>query len=59
MEKMRVLLGLSLMLAVLLLGSCGDGGDDDRFLGTFTGDCPRGTLAFWNCNMTWDEQCWQ
>jgi hypothetical protein len=58
MKKALKLLGLTFFLALLLaLASCGS--DDGQLLNDFTVDCPSGPLAFWNCNMTWDQQCWQ
>lgn len=53
----RLVLGLAVALT-LLLGSCG-GDNDDPLLASFTGDCSQGPLAFWDCNMTWDQECWQ
>jgi hypothetical protein len=60
MRRYRILLFLVVVLAALSLGSCGgDGGEDEPVLGRFTGECPRGPLGFWDCNMTWDQECWQ
>lgn len=58
MKKALKLLGLALLVALLLaMGSCGSG--DGQFPRNYTVDCPSGPLAFWDCNMTWDEQRWQ
>ena len=58
MKKTLKRLGLILLVVLTLaLGSCGD--DDGQLLSNFTMDCPQGPLAFWDCNMTWDQECWQ
>ena len=59
MRRYRFLLSLVAILAALFLGSCGGDGGDEPVLGRFTGECPRGPLGFWDCNMTWDQECWQ
>ena len=61
MQRWLFQFGLILLVVLaLLLGSCGGDGDDDApVLGRFTGECPRGPLGFWDCNMTWDQECWQ
>lgn len=59
MRCYRILFCMVVVLATLVLGSCGDGGDDGQFLASFTGECPRGPLGYWDCNMTWDKECWQ
>jgi hypothetical protein len=58
MKKALKLLLLILLVALLVaLVSCGS--DDGQLLSNYTLDCPAGPLAFWDCNMTWDQQCWQ
>ena len=58
MKKTLKLLGLILLIAIALaLGSCGD--DDGQLLSNYTGESPKGPLAFWDSNMTWDQDCWQ
>ena len=59
MKKHLKLFGLILLFALLLaLISCGS--DDGQLLSSFTGESPtNGPLAFWNSNMTWDQDCWQ
>ena len=62
MKRSLKVLGLTLLVVfTLVLASCGgdDSGGGDQFLGSFTGDCPRGPLGYWDCNMTWDQDCWQ
>lgn len=59
-RPLRQLALIFLVLIALLLGSCGgDGGDEGQLLSQFTGECPKGPLGFWDCNMTWDQECWQ
>jgi predicted small lipoprotein YifL len=58
MKKHLKLFGLILLLALLLaLVSCGS--DDGQLLSSFTGESPKGPLAFWDSNMTWGQDCWQ
>ena len=58
MKKALKLLLLTLLVALLLaLISCG--GDDGQLLSNYTGESPKGPLAFWDSNMTWDQDCWQ
>lgn len=57
MKRTFRMLALGLLVVLTLaLGSCGS---DDGLLNDYTVDCPKGPLAFWSCNMTWDQQCWQ
>jgi hypothetical protein len=57
MKKALKLLGVTRMGALLVaLVSCGS--DDGQLWSTYAVDCPAGPLAFWDCNMTWDQQCW-
>lgn len=58
MKKHLKLFGLILLVALLfVLVSCGS--DDGQLLSNFTGEFPKGPLAFWDSNMVWDQDCWQ
>lgn len=58
-RSLKVLCLSLLVVLAVVLASCGGDSEDDPVLGRFTGECPKGPLAFWDCNMTWNQECWQ